>query len=123
MNDYSIGIDTVSVNRIKDITNKYGQKFLKKVFTDSEIDYCQSKIHPHIHFAGKFSAKEAIKKALFSINKDLFVAFNNIEVFNSKSGRPFVKILSKKKNIQNINKIKVSISHTDEIATSVVLIS
>lgn len=123
MNEHSIGIDTVNVNRIKNIIDKYDKAFFKKIFTDLEVDYCQSKPHQFIHFAGKFAAKEATKKALFSINENFFVGFNKIEVCNNKSGMPFIKILSNEIVSSNINKIKVSISHTDKIATSIVLIS
>ena len=59
------GTDIVEVNRIRKIIDSYGNKFLSKIFTKAEIIYCNSHSDPVIHFAGKFSAKESIKKALY----------------------------------------------------------
>ena len=58
-----IGIDVVEIKRIREIMDKWGDKFLKKVFTEREISYAQSKINPAQHFAARFAAKEAFAKA------------------------------------------------------------
>ena len=58
-----IGTDIVEVNRIRKILNEKGDRFLAHIYSAEEVDYCSERIHPHLHYAGRFSAKEAIKKA------------------------------------------------------------
>jgi holo-[acyl-carrier protein] synthase len=59
-----IGIDIVEVERIEKAVRRYGDRFLKRVFTDQEIAYSMSKIHPYQQLASRFAAKEAAFKAL-----------------------------------------------------------
>ena len=108
---YSIGTDIVSVERIKGMIDKYEKKFLSKVFCSTEIKYCMSKRYPPIHFAGKFCAKEAIKKAIYSSNNKVFIALRDICINNNINGQPFLDTPYIKSD--NIN---ISISHTNEYA-------
>ena len=110
---YNIGTDIVEIERIKNIINKYNDKFLNKVFSNSEIVYCKSRKYPHIHFAGKFSAKESIKKALSCKYHNKTFAYKDIQIINNKIGRPEVQC-----NLINSTFIDISISHTDSIAIS-----
>ncbi len=105
-----VGTDIVEVSRIKNIIEKYKNKFLSRIYSDEEIKYCMDKASPEIHFAGKFAAKEAIKKTSSKLVK---IPYNKINISNDKNGRPVVSkgtILS--------DKIDVSISHTQELAVS-----
>jgi holo-[acyl-carrier protein] synthase len=88
-------------------------RFKTKIFTPAEINYCENKAEPAIHFAGRFAAKEAIKKALLSSNRKLNVPFNRLEIMNDENGAPLVKILPES---QDKNSIRVSISHTEDFA-------
>ncbi len=90
-------------------------RFKAKIFTPGEIKYCESKAEPAIHFAGRFAAKEAIKKALLSSNRKLNVPFNRLEIMNDENGAPLVKILSE---VQDKIPIRVSISHTGDFAVA-----
>ena len=68
MPEFFIGTDILSVLRISKILNSHHKnRFKAHTFTKSEIDYCEEKDNPSIHYAGRFSAKEAIKKALLSL--------------------------------------------------------
>ena len=103
------GTDIVEVNRIRKIITLYGNKFLSKIFTKAEIIYCNSQIDPVIHYAGKFSAKESIKKAL---------KFNKLSILNDVNGRPFLDT-----DLFHISNLDISISHTKTHAISVAILS
>jgi len=59
-----IGLDATDIDRVADVIERYGERFLRRVFTDDEIAYCTARRVPAIHFAGRFAAKEAGMKAL-----------------------------------------------------------
>ena len=119
MADYFIGTDIVSVVRIEKIIQKHPQRFIERTYTPIEIKYCDSKAAPPIHFAGRFAAKEAIKKALLSSGIVSNIDFAAIEIISSESGAPEVKL-----NHPLLDQIicKVSISHTDETAIAFALV-
>ncbi len=112
-----IGIDIVEIKRVKKLIKQYGSRFLERTFTPLEIKYCKTKPNPAQHFAGKFSAKEALIKAF---GKPL--TLNEIEVENLAGKKPYIKLYGKaKKSMSKIN-ILVSISHDHEYAVSQVMI-
>tara|TARA_Y100001970_G_scaffold290684_1_gene425304 strand:- start:972 stop:1331 length:360 start_codon:yes stop_codon:yes gene_type:complete len=110
---YNVGTDIVEVDRIRNLIDKYQSKFIDRIFSKNEIAYCNNKKDPSIHFAGKFSAKEAVKKALSNKYKDTFFSFKEISINNNDKGRPFI-------SIDNFNSkfIDISISHTNSYAIS-----
>jgi holo-[acyl-carrier protein] synthase len=59
-----LGLDATDIPRIAATIDRYGSRFLLRVFTDEEIAYCTRRKEPSIHFAGRFAAKEAAMKAL-----------------------------------------------------------
>jgi holo-[acyl-carrier protein] synthase len=59
-----LGIDATDISRVAAMIEKYGERFLQRVFTEREIAYCMRRREPAIHFAGRFAAKEAAMKAL-----------------------------------------------------------
>jgi holo-[acyl-carrier protein] synthase len=59
-----LGLDAADIDRIADAIERYGERFLRRVFTDAEVAYCTRHQTPAIHFAGRFAAKEAAMKAL-----------------------------------------------------------
>jgi holo-[acyl-carrier protein] synthase len=59
-----LGIDATDIDRIADTIERYGERFLHRVFTEQEMAYCTRRKVPAIHFAGRFAAKEAAMKAL-----------------------------------------------------------
>ena len=119
MADYFIGTDIVSVVRIKKIIKQHSQRFKERTYTPMEIKYCDSKAAPPIHYAGRFAAKEAIKKALLSSGIVSNIDFAAIEILSSESGAPEVQL-----NHPLLDKIscKVSISHTDDTAIAFALV-
>ena len=99
------GTDIVEVNRFRKIIKLYGNKFLSKIFTKSEIIYCNSQRDPAVHFAGKFSAKESVKKALSENFKFSTLKFNKLSILNDDNGRPYLDT-----NLFPISNLDISIS-------------
>ena len=58
----ALGIDIVEVDRIRDMINRFGDRFVQKIFTDQEIETCMAKARPSESFAARFAAKEAFAK-------------------------------------------------------------
>lgn len=102
-----IGVDLVDVKRFESIIFRWQHRFLKRVFTDREIRYCNTKKHPAQRFATRFAAKEAFIKALFP-KEQKGVRYIDIEI-GERDSRPFIdlhgvaKELSDKKGLSNIH--------------------
>lgn len=109
------GTDIIEVCRIKESIEKMGDKFLNKVYTEKEIEYCNSKNNmKYQHFAARFAAKEAIFKAISNILEDKYeIAWKDVEILNDENGRPYVHFLN---NNYNIKQIDISLSHLKEYA-------
>jgi len=120
VSDIFIGTDIVSIPRLKKtINSSQGDKFINRIFTENEINYCNNKVDSFIHFAGRFAAKEAIAKALLSSEIIDSVNMKSIEIISGKNRKPEVNlIISCELKFQ----CKVSISHTDEYAVAFALI-
>jgi holo-[acyl-carrier protein] synthase len=63
-NILGLGLDATDIDRIADTIERYGDRFIRRIFTDGEVAYCMRRKVPAIHFAGRFAAKEAAMKAL-----------------------------------------------------------
>ena len=112
------GTDIVEVSRIKENIEKHGERFLKRVYTENEIKYCESKKeHKYESYAARFAAKEATYKAVSSkIGKDYL--WTDFEIVNEPTGKPKVNLYI---NVENLKNIEVSISHVKEYATANVI--
>jgi len=114
VSDIYIGTDIVSIPSLKKtINSSQGDKFINRIFTENEINYCNNKIYSIIHFAGRFAAKEAIKKALLSSEIIDSINMKSIEIISGKNRKPEVNLMF---NSELELKCKVSISHKDEYA-------
>jgi len=110
-----IGTDIVEVKRIRKMLDKKGDRFLTHIYAAEEVDYCSERIHPHLHYAGRFSAKEAIKKALLSSGLFDYVLLKEIVIRRSNTGAPIVCLPA---GISAKGEVIVSISHTANYATA-----
>lgn len=111
----SIGTDIVKIDRIKSLYKD--SKFLNKIFSSLEVEYCNKHKEPYIHLSGKFAAKEAVKKALLSAKIVKAIPLVDIEVLNNKDKSPYIKLV----NVNNV-KFNVSISHDGDYAIAFVII-
>lgn len=109
------GIDIIKNSRIKNLIEKYGERFLKKIYTDAEIEYCQNKKETASSLAARFAAKEAVLKALGTGMRNN--SWQEIEILNNKLGKPEVILSEKTKKRAEEIKVKsifLSISHEKE---------
>lgn len=118
------GTDIIEVKRIQDAIESLGDKFLSKIYTPKEIEYCNSKNNvKYQHYAARFAAKEAIFKAISHLLQDKYgITWTDVEVLNDENGKPNVHFINTK--IENkIESIDISLSHVKEyaIANCVVL--
>ncbi len=119
MSDIFIGTDILSIPRLKKtINSSHHDKFYNRIFTKNEIDYCNNKVDSIIHFAGRFAAKEAIKKAILSSEIIDSISMKSIEIISGNNRKPEVNLNFRSK-LQL--RCKVSISHTDEYAIAFAL--
>jgi len=117
----SIGVDICDIQRIGNLEENQGMRFLQKVFTDQEIEYCAPKTSKHASYAARFAAKEALLKALGTGLRDGFL-WKDIEVNNDELGKPFFKFYGKTAKFISDRHVHLSISHTDRDAIAFVVI-
>jgi holo-[acyl-carrier protein] synthase len=117
-----IGIDIIEISRIKKSIEKFNDRFLEKIFTPGEIEYCLSKANKYQHFAARFSLKEAVSKALSTGWNNEF-SWQNIEIFNEPTGMPYVKLTGKLESfLADGKEVKVSMSHSQDYVSAVAII-
>ena len=118
------GVDIIEIDRIKQSIERQGDKFLTRIFTDREIEYCNSKgVQAYASYAARFATKEAVAK-LLQTGFDGNVHWTEIEVVNNENGAPQVVLRGDTKRLaeeKRINYIKVSLSHSRESAISMVI--
>jgi holo-[acyl-carrier protein] synthase len=120
---YGIGIDLVENGRIQKIIAKWNTKFLQRVFSEGEINYCARHAQAEIHYAARFAAKESFLKAL-GMGLGMGVKLIEIEVDHNINGKPQLTLHGEAKEQlrkRKIDKIHLSLTHTKEYATAVVL--
>ena len=108
------GIDIVEVKRLKKSLKKWGNNFLKKVFTNRELKVAKKRKDWFQHLAGRFAAKEAVFKAL----DEPKLWFNDIEITKRKDGKPKCTLNSEFKHLNSKYKITISISHSENYAVA-----
>jgi len=114
---HGVGTDIIEVKRIEESIKRFGQRFLDRVFTLHEQEYCLYHRDASRHFAGRFAAKEAIVKALGTGFRD-GINWQDIEITNDIQGKPIAQFSSKlKENFEGMH-VHLSISHGRDYATA-----
>ncbi len=113
-----IGIDLLKVSRVKKILDKYGDIFLKKVFSEDEMKKNKKIIFKANKLAKSFATKEAFVKAL-GIGFTKEISFKDISIKNEKNGKPFINLSNRvqkyiKKQTPNGYKTIINVSISDE---------
>ena len=109
-----IGIDIVEVKRIEKLIEN--QENAEKLFFSEELCYANSHRFPAIHLAGCFCVKESVVKALGG------GFIKEVKVLHYESGKPYVELFGKTKELLGDKKIDISISHTSELATAICIV-
>jgi holo-[acyl-carrier protein] synthase len=124
MSVLGIGVDLVECARIEHSLERFGDRFLKRVFTAGEIEYSKSMKHPARHLAARFAAKEAISKA-FGTGIGKAMGWRDIDVQKKSSGEPFLALtggaeeLAKQRGVKNA---LITLSHTDHHAMAMIVL-
>jgi len=118
-----LGLDITEIDRIANTIERYGDRFLRRVFTDGEIEYCTRRRVPAIHFAGRFAAKEAGMKAL-GTGHTQDVLWRDVEIVR-RGGPPQLRFhggAAKRFAALGARSSLLTITHSDTVALAEVLI-
>ena len=117
-----MGIDLVEVRKTRASHKKFGPRFLAKVLTKEEMAYCQKKRNFYQSVSARFAAKEAFKKAL-TIYWAGAISWQEAEVVTGKNKVPTLRLSPRLRKILNRKQVALSLSHSENFAVAVVLIS
>ena len=118
-NELHSGIDIIEIDRIQNVLIKHPKRFLRKIFTEYEINYCRGRA---TQLAARFASKEAAMKALGTGIRG--VGWREVEVQRLRSGKPYIILhgrAKKRAELMGIKKIELSISHSKNLATAMVI--
>jgi holo-[acyl-carrier protein] synthase len=119
-----IGIDVIQNERIRESVQRFGDRFLNRIYTEGEIGYCKKCAHPEIHYAARFAAKEAAFKAL-GTGWAAGVKWKDVEVERLASGKPELHLhgeaLSKATEM-GAKRFYVSLTHDQLVSCAVVIL-
>jgi holo-[acyl-carrier protein] synthase len=113
-----LGIDIAEVGRVKAAIERYGETFLRRVYTLKEREYCERFKNKYERYAGRFAAKEAAMKAL-GTGWSRGVRWVDVEVVREKGGRPTIKLAGEAGHVADglhVKNISLSITHTADQA-------
>src|ERR1700758_4576311 len=118
------GVDLVECARIQRSIDRFGDRFLRRVFTDGEIEYSNSMKFPARHLAARFAAKEAVSKA-FGTGIGKAMGWREIDVRKKPSGEPYLIFSGGAEKLvksRGITRSHITLSHTDHHAMAVVVL-
>lgn len=121
---FKVGIDIVSVRRMKESAERYGRSFLDKIFTAGEQAYCEKKRNKYESYAARFAAKEAVIKAKGGGKGRMH--FSAIEVIRGRNGEPAISISPKARRALAIKasaEFRLTLAHEREFAIATVVMS
>ena len=122
-NIIGLGLDATDIERIAATIERYGERFMHRIFTDGEVAYCTCRRVPAIHFAGRFAAKEAAMKAL-GTGHSQGVLWRDIEVVR-RGGPPQLQLhggAARQFASMNGRSSLLTITHSEDLAMAQVLI-
>jgi holo-[acyl-carrier protein] synthase len=119
-----LGTDLIETERVHESMNRFGDRFLERIFTVGEIAYCTRKKNAAESFAARFAAKEAAAKALGTgISRG--VSWKEFEVKREKSGRPTLHLSGRAAELaaaMGVRRVQLSLTHSRELAMAVVVV-
>ena len=118
MNVRGIGIDLAMITRMRQVVGRWDERFLRRVFTDTEIAYCRRRRDPIPHFAARFAAKEATLKAL-GTGLSMGVNWRELEVRRERGGPPTMVLSGRCRAIAEArggDRVLISLTHDGDYA-------
>jgi holo-[acyl-carrier protein] synthase len=124
MSVIGIGVDLIECARIQHSIERFGDRFLHRVFTDGEIEYSMSMKFPERHLAARFAGKEAVSKA-FGTGIGKTMGWRNIDIQKKSSGEPFLVFLGTAQAFaekRGVTSALITLSHTEHHAIACVVL-
>jgi holo-[acyl-carrier protein] synthase len=124
MSVLGIGVDLVECARIQHSIDRFGDRFLHRVFTDGEIEYSMSMKFPARHLAARFAAKEAVSKA-FGTGIGKAMGWRDIDIRKKPSGEPFLVFSGPAQELaaaRGVGSALITLSHTELHAMAVIVL-
>lgn len=121
---FGVGIDLVSIQRLEEVLQRWGDRFVKRVYTEQEADFCFKRAYPASPLALRFAAKEAFSKAI-GLGMRKGVRWRDIEVFHYPGGRPGLRLQGRPSEIcseKQITRSHLSLSDEGRYAVAVVIL-
>ena len=119
MQDISVGVDLIEIDRIEATVKRFGERFLQRVYTKNEIDYCRGR-GPQL--AARFAAKEAVMKALGTGTRG--IGWREVEITRKQTGEPSITLHGRaftRAEKLGITRIAVSLTHSRNYAVASVV--
>jgi len=124
MSVIGIGVDLIECARIQRSIDRFGDRFLHRVFTDGEIEYSTSMKFPERHLAARFAGKEAVSKA-FGTGIGKAMGWRNIDIRRRPSGEPFLVFSGPAEELaakRGVTSALITLSHTEHHAMASVVL-
>jgi holo-[acyl-carrier protein] synthase len=118
----SVGVDIIEIERIRQVLQRHGERFLRRVYTDTEIAYCRGRVS---ELAARFAAKEAVSKALGTglVGRG-GIFWREVEVLPNTRGKPLVYLHGRAQDraeALGLKEFAISLSHCQEYAVAFVV--
>ena len=120
-----VGVDIVEISRLERAIGEYGDRFVNRVFTGREIEYCERLARKAERYATRFAAKEAARKALGAATPVAALSWHDVEIISSTEGAPQLQFHGRAAEL--VEKLKivsahVSLSHERDQAVAFVIV-
>ena len=119
MQDISVGVGIIEISRVAATVDRFGDRFLQRIYTANEIAYCRGRA-PQL--AARFAAKEAVMKALGTGTRG--VGWREVEVTRKRTGEPGIELhgrAAERAKKLGIDRLALSISHSRDYAVASVV--
>jgi holo-[acyl-carrier protein] synthase len=120
-----IGVDIVEISRLERAIEQYGDRFVNRVFTEQEIDYCERVARKAERYATRFAAKEAARKAIGAATPVVALAWRDVEIISSTEGAPQLQFHGRAAELVKelkITRAHISLSHERDQAIAFVVL-
>jgi len=119
MQKYRVGVDIIEIDRVQDVIDRWGQRFLGRIYTEAELDFCRGRV-PEL--AVRFAGKEAVMKALGTGRRG--VSWRDIEILTDRRRAPLVFLHGRARRRARklgIGEMAISLSHSRNYAVASVV--
>jgi holo-[acyl-carrier protein] synthase len=121
ISDVKIGLDLMENDRIRGVLDRFGDRFLHRVYGEDELSICMARKDPVECLAARFSAKEALLKA-FGVGMRGGVRWRDIQVLKDERGAPYYRLSGKALELLSGRRVEVSLTHGRTHSSAVAIV-